>query len=232
MEKDQRDLFKKSREEIVGMNVFRERYQGIKQGKNRVDFEEDMLKAKLNGLDVGDINHSRKFAKSLDDAIYDEVKYNIKKNMEMELDATKKKRPAGLLMDKMTPNRRTGQIHAVVVPVPENPLSQNLLKAVMLEVPPVLNLSAEGLATTAKKVFNEAGLQDEQLEGIGWDGEYVKKGVKGKLLDLLYVFGMNRDEMDIWITQVWEPAHQLELTTKDIKSDPLFAWFVDHIGQP
>ena len=229
MEKDQRDLFKKSREEIVGMNVFRERYQGIKQGKNRVDFEEDMLKAKLNGLDVGDINHSRKFAKSLDDAIYDEVKYNIKKNMEMELDATKKKRPAGLLMDKMTPNRRTGQIHAVVVPVPENPLSQNLLKAVMLEVPPVPNLSAEGLATTAKKVFNEAGLQDEQLEGIGWDGEYVKKGVKGKLLDLLYVFGMNRDEMDIWITQVWEPAHQLELTTKDIKSDPLFAWFVDHI---
>ena len=77
--------------------------------------------------------------------------------------------------------------------------------------------------------FEEAGLQDEQLEGIGWDGEYVKKGVKGKLLDLLYVFGMNRDEMDIWITQVWEPAHQLELTTKDIKSDPLFAWFVDHI---
>ena len=43
----------------------------------------------------------------------------------------------------------------------------------MLEVPPVPDLSAEGLATTAIRVFCEAGFTDDQLEGMGWDGEYV-----------------------------------------------------------
>ena len=36
-----------------------------------------------------------------------------------------------------------------------------------------------------RKILNEAGADDEQLEGIGWDGEYIKKGVKGKLMAIL-----------------------------------------------
>ena len=50
----------------------------------------------------------------------------------------------------------------------------------MLEVPPVPDLSAKGLANTAKRVFNDAGLDDSQLEGIGWDGEYVQGGQGGQ----------------------------------------------------
>ena len=37
------------------------------------------------------------------------------------------------------------------------------------------------------------------------------------------------EEKKEWITEVWEPVHQLELTTNDVKEDPLFKWFVDHI---
>ena len=97
---------------------------GIMQSKIRLDFNEDMLRAKMNGGDVGDINHNRKFAKNLDGAINREIKDNMMENMEKKLDATEKKRPAGLVMDKMTPNKRTGQMHAVAIPVPENPLSK------------------------------------------------------------------------------------------------------------
>ena len=114
----------KSRQRTAGMNVFRERYLGIKQSKSRVDFEEDMLRAKLNGTEVGDKNHSRFFAKNLDNAIHTEMKARIKEKMGEKLDATGQKRPAGLLMDKMTPRKRTGQMHAVVVGIPENSLSQ------------------------------------------------------------------------------------------------------------
>ena len=188
-----------------------------------------MLRGKLNGTDMGDTNHGRQYPKKLDGAIYEEMKYNMTENMNTKLDATQQKRPAGLLMDKMTPSRRTGQMHAVVIPVPENPLTQDLLKAMMLEVPPVPDLTAVGLAHTAFKVFKNAGFCDEQLEGIGWDGEYVKKRVKDKLLDVLDIEDMSKDEMEDWITEVWEPAHQLELATKDIKEDPMFKWFTDHI---
>ena len=89
--------------------------------------------------------------------------------MNVLLDSTLQKRPTGLVMDKMTPNKHTSQIHAVIIPVP-----------LMLEVPPVQNDSTEGLAMTSKKVFNSAGLSDDQLEGLGWDGEYIKKGVKDR----------------------------------------------------
>ena len=44
----------RSRQSKIGMNVFREHYQGIKQSKSRLDFEKDMLRAKLCDSDVGD----------------------------------------------------------------------------------------------------------------------------------------------------------------------------------
>ena len=226
-EKTKRTFMK--REEKIGLNIFRTRYLGIKQGKSLVNFEEDMLKAKLNDEEIGDTRHGRKFAKKLDNAIYDSMKADMRNSMNIKLDATKMKRPAGFVMDKMTPRKRTGQIHAVVVPVPENSLSKDLLVPMMLELPPPTDLSAEGLAETAKTVFNEAGFSDDQLEGIGWDGEYVKKGVKKKLLEMLKVPGMCVIELDKFVTEVWEPAHQLELATGDIKKDITFEWFDEHI---
>ena len=48
----------------------RNRYIGRNQIRTRADFKEDMLKAKLNGEVVGDMNYRTKFAKQLDDAIY------------------------------------------------------------------------------------------------------------------------------------------------------------------
>ena len=62
---------------------------------------------------------------------------------------------------------------------------QGFLKPMMLEVPPVPVLSAVGLATTAMEVLCDSGISDDQLEGVGWDGEYVKKGVKDKLVEFL-----------------------------------------------
>ena len=99
----------------------------------------------------------------------------------------------------------------------------------MLEVPPVPNLSAAGLATAALGVFREAGFSDEQLEGVGWDGEYIKKGVRDNLLDVMEMEGWNKEEKEGWVTKVWEPAHQLELVTKDVKGDSAFSWFNDLI---
>ena len=93
----------------------------------------------------------------------------------------------------------------------------------MMDVPPVPELSAQGLATTALDVFRDSGFSDDQLEGIGWDGEYVKKGVKGKVLDQLEIGDFTKEEMNLWVTEVWEPAHQLELVTKDVKNDAIFS---------
>ena len=157
------------------------------------------------------------------------MKCDIQDNMNCMLDVTQSKRPAGLVMDKMTSNKRTGQIHAIIIPIPENPLTNDLLVPLMLEVPPVHNHSAEGLAESAKEVFSNAGLSDNQLEGLGWDGEYIKKGVKNKLVKILEISDMTDEEKTDWITEVWKPAHQIELTTKDARNMDIFEWLEDHI---
>lgn len=217
-EKEEMTQSRISREEKIGMNIFRTRYLGIMQGKTRVNYEEDKLKTKLNDEDAGDTHHGRSFSKILDNTIYESMNANIRHSIN------------GFVMDKITPRKKTGQVHAVIVPVPENSFDKHLLVPMMVELPPPNNLSAKGLPETAKKVFNDAEFSDDQLKGIGWDGEYVKKGVKMKLFEDLQVFDMSSNELDKWIPEIWEPAHQLELATKDIKKDDTFKWFEEHIG--
>ena len=99
------------------------------------------------------------------------MKADLKEALQTKLE----ERPVGLIFDKMTPAKETGQIHAIIIPVPENPLSQSLLVPVCLEVPPVQEHSVAALAKLSKSVLNNAGVEDEQLEGIAVDGEYVRK---------------------------------------------------------
>ena len=56
---------KESRNKKIGLNLFRIRYKGIKQHLPRTAFEEDVLTAKLNGTDVGDLNNSRFFCQKI-----------------------------------------------------------------------------------------------------------------------------------------------------------------------
>ena len=85
------------------------------------------------------------------------MKVNIKTQLETKLNATQEKRPLGMVFDKMTPSKQTGQIHALVVPVPENPLSQPLLVPLCLEVPAVTEHDAAGLARLSKYILNKSG---------------------------------------------------------------------------
>ena len=57
---------------------------------------------------------------------------------------------------------------------------------------------------------------DDMLEGIQVDGEYIKKGVKTKLLELLDIDDWTSYENDLCIPAVCEPYHKLELTTNSI----------------
>ena len=48
------------------------------------------------------------------------------------------------------------------------------------------------------------------------------------MLDNLQI-NMTKEESGEWVTEVWEPAHQIELALKDVKADITFKWFNDHI---
>ena len=195
-----------------------------------------MLTAKLNGTDVGNLNHSEKFAKSLDQAIYETMKDDLKCALEYILPSTNHKRPLGMVMDKMTPSKSTGQIHAIILPVPENSLSQPLLVPLMLDVPTVTEYDVSGLAKMAKKILNDAGAEDNQLEGLGWDGEYAKTGVKSKnfcfarvlqKLDSLFWTGFYRYHQDFEYQDFWK----IFLNDLDFQHPFHSVWLLTHHQQ-
>ena len=94
----------------------------------------------------------------------------LAKNLSLSVDGTKEKRPVGIVADKITPNKRTGHIIGLIVPVPENPLSGSFLVPVLLETPPVKDHTAEGLAQQVLDVVHAAGVEDHQVQGGGVDG--------------------------------------------------------------
>ena len=53
-----------SRNRKIGLNFFRIRYSDLKHHLSKLAFEDNVLTAKLNGTDVGNINNSRKFVQT------------------------------------------------------------------------------------------------------------------------------------------------------------------------
>ena len=231
LKREKSQLNKESRNKKIGLNLFRIRYTGIKQHQPRTAFEESILTAQLNGVDVGDINHSRKFAKEIDRCLFETMKEDLKKALQTELEATGEKRPIGLTFDKMTPAKETGQVHALVIPVPENPLSQPLIVPVFLDLPPVQQHDIASLAKLSKSALEKFGVEDKQVEGIAVDGEYVKKGIKDKIIAELDISDMDPTELGEWITVIWDPAHELELAVKDVRKEDIFEWMENYIKQ-
>ena len=154
------------------------------------------------------------------------MKDTISENVSKPMDATKKLRPVGMVADKITPNKRTGHITALIMPIPENPLSKPLLDSVMLEMPPVIDHTADGLSTQMLDLFHGAGVEDSQLEGVGVDGQYIKLGAIKKLISKLDVDGYSEDQLQNWIFVTWDPSHNLNKADEEIRQLQIFDWLV------
>ena len=228
-EKELGDMNKKEKRNTeIGLNLFRLRYNGIKQGDSYLNFDQAVLTAHLNKVDTGDINNGVTFGRDLTKHIKKAMQSKLAKNLSLPVDGTREKRPVGIVADKITPNKRTGHIIGLIVPVPENPLSGSFLVPVLLETPTVKDHTAEGLAQQVLDVVHAAGVEDHQVQGGGVDGQYILMGVWGKILAKLDVCreNMTPEELQQWITIIWEPAHNLNLADVDIRGLDIFDWLV------
>ena len=217
-----------ARNHEIGLNLFRLRYTGIKQGDSYLNFEKSLLTAHLNKTDVGDTNNSFHFAKDITNHIQRAMQNKFAEKVGLVLEGTNEKRPVGVVADKITPNRRTGHIIGMIVPTPENPMSESFLVPVLLETPPVKDHTAVGLAVQVKQAVNEAGVEDHQIQGGGVDGQYILMGVWDKLLDLLELGdeGMTIEDLRNWVCVIWEPAHNINLADGDVRNLAFFDWLV------
>lgn len=210
---------KSDRNMKVGMVLARTAYKIVKLGQSYANFETEVSLLHMNGVDVGDINHSRKFASQIVSAIFDVAVTKVKQVIRSELPTTGRPRPVGLLADKLTKKHRTGHIVGIVLPMPEREVGQDFLVPLYLDMPIVKEHSGRALAEQIIAVIQDFGVSPQQVNGGSFDGQYFSLKVPEHIHELLNI-------SPDWCTFIWDIAHRLNLADHDIRKSPDFTWLV------
>ena len=151
-------------------------------GSSKKNFEEEILKLVLNGLDVGDINHSLEFCTK--PFVSEQVTERLKSFFSSRLDHLVCKPPVNLQADKETNVHKTRQFTSVVTVNPESPK----LTYIYLDQP----------AVKSHDELNSWAIQRDQLEGGSSDEQYFHLNVSAhvtKPLNLSDQFICTRDPL-------------------------------------
>ena len=121
----------------IGMSRGRRIYSNVKNKSSIEKYEEDCMVDYKNGEDIGQVNHSRKFAHKVVQALGIVVENRLKKHMKTPLEATGQLPLFSLCTDKMTRKHRTNHLSAIITPDPDAPLECAFLKAAYVGMPVV-----------------------------------------------------------------------------------------------
>lgn len=191
-------------------------YQGLREGDSYESFTRRLVIAKSNGVEVGDINHSRAFISRFRDCCRTVVMERIATFFETEDPATGRLPIVAVIADKVTENRRTGQLVGVIVMV------EGRLVAIFIDDLVVRTHTALGLAENIVAALGKVRLTKEKLKkqmaGGAFDGQYIVLGADRKLCELV-------DIDRSFVCLRWDNAHRLELSLGDARKR--VAWYAE-----
>ena len=130
-DKEEENQIVTSRDRKVGETLGGICYYLFKKGYTREDFPDLVTEAAMNGIDVGDFNHSHNFPDRFLPFVAAEIKSRIKKFLNTHMVQTGFRPFVKISADKATLKHRTRQIISVIVLIPD---SQLLLQAMFLNI--------------------------------------------------------------------------------------------------
>lgn len=195
-------------QQSVGVTLGKQSYRLLKYCRPFSDYETDLKLLSDAKVNIGNINHSRKFPSEMRPSFADAVDNRIKEYLSTPLEATRARPPVGIVADKLTTRRRTGQMYACLLFTPG---MENLVSPVSLGVTSVKKHNGDAIAQDVADICHDYSINSDQLAGFGFDGQYFHLGVHNKLKDKL-----NLDEN---VQFTWDPAHLLQLADKDMRKD-------------
>ncbi|CAF4208097.1 unnamed protein product [Rotaria sp. Silwood2] len=129
---------------------------------------------------------------------------------------TKRCRPFGITLDKVTLLNRSMQVTIVIVMI-DGQLPSLYLQSPLCQT----ELTGEDLGSNCVRVLESFGLKrtalKEQLTGCAVDGAYINLKIEKHLCRKL---GMREK----WLTVSWDSVHLLELAINDAKKQSKFSW--------
>ena len=203
----------KSRVHEVGMRIARICYAGYKGGSSKRNFEQEILKAVLNGCDMGDINHSDQFPRKFRPFVKREIRNRTKKFLNSRLEQTGFEPALNISADKGTNVHRSRQFTTVKTCVPDSP---NLINSVFLGHPVVKHHAGVDVTASIEEELKEFGIKSSQLEGASFDGAYFHQSVPEHL----------KASMDIseQFVATHDPLHITGIKDAHIRKDLDYSW--------
>lgn len=210
---------KETRCHAIGMRIARICYAGYQSGRSSRGYEREILKAKLNGLDIGDINHSKEFYTNFRHFVENEATHCLSSYFTSRLQQTGFLPPVNVQADKGTNCHRTRQFTSVITVVPD---SKELLKNVYLVKPVVKQHDGSGVAESIVDELKRWGITSTQVEGVSFDGQYFHLSVPDHLSEKL---GLGES-----FHCTWDPLHKGGTIDTHIREDTSFEWLVEVQG--
>ena len=167
-----------ARSKVISMRMARKVYFGVKEAMTYDEFERSCLLDQLNGLDIGDINHSSRFFRGFRTTIYEIIQTSASKFITRVSLETAFRPVLNIIVDKATYKHRTRQVIAAVIVVKDG---WNLLEALFLGMPVVHDHTGKGLAENLKGHLDLIKIEGKQIVGVSVDGQYIHDNVEGWL---------------------------------------------------
>ena len=195
-----------AKQQSIGITVGKQAYRLLKYGRPFADFKVDLLLLAHANAKIGNLNYFRKFPSELRPVLAKVIEDRLMEYLAQPLDATSNLPPLGIVADKLTTRRRTGQMLAGILFTPGMP---NLLTAVSLGVESVAKHDDDSIAEDIGSMCTKYKIQNDQIAGFGFDGQYFNLNVHTKLQDKM--------KLSKNVNFAWDPAHLLQLTDKDMR---------------
>ena len=203
-----------TREFSVGMRISRICYAMYKCGSSKRDFEAEILKAVINGADLGNINH-KEFPTLFRPYVADEVNKSLSSFFQSRLKCTGFKPPVNVQADKGTNCHRTRQFTSLITIVPG---TSDLITFVYLGQPVVKEHDDVGITRSIANELISWKIDSAQIEDGSFDRQYFHLSVPQHLSDHLH--------LPRQFLSTWDPLQKGGLVDTPLRADVTFAWLV------
>lgn len=171
----------------------------------------------VNGVDLGEINHSLQFPRGFLPFVAMKVKSRLNKFLSTRLPQTGHRPALNVLADKATSKHRTKQFVGVAMVVPD---AEDLVQVALLGHPIVKGHHGVDIADNIKETLDTRHIVGEQLEGGSTDGQYFHLGVPSAFEKL---YGIADGDLN-WS---WDALHRSGLVDSWLMKEDSFKWVLD-----
>ena len=194
----------------VSRRALRTGYHVLKKSLPRAAYEDLVVMQVRNGLNLGDLNHSGSFITTLRDQVHTVMLGRITRFVNEQ-------QCVSLVVDKITLWKRTLDVTAIVVTVPQAP-EGSIVQSLVIAAPVVTDGSSDSLAKEIAGSLALVGVHHpDQLASICTDGQYLRGSVPAKLLQEMTAAAEPDRRSRPAVPAVWDPAHLLNLAEDDAR---------------